>query len=452
MRSTVFLAALMFTAIPSGSFAAAANEARARFELPAELSPDARAATEDALRAWRAKRFGMFVHWGPVSLRGTEIGWSRGQEVPEEEYDALAEAFNPEAFDADAWIRLAKEAGMQYFVITAKHHDGFSLWPSAYTDYDLTLTGYDGDILQEVAEACERHGIQLGFYYSILDWRHPDYPYGSPGGQTEKPDADMDAYVTFLHNQVRELIDAYNPRILWFDGEWEDAWNEALGLELYAMIKEIDPAILVNNRVGQGRGEDGYAPETYGDFATPEQRVGHFNHERAWESCITICQQWAWRPDDEMKSLAECLQTLIMTVGGDGNLLFNVGPMPDGRIEPRQAERLREMGAWLETHGHAIHGARGGPYEPTERIASTSAEDRIHVFVFDWDGEDAITLPAPGKPVLGVQASGGAAARMAGDNGGVIIERDGAGEDGLPAIVEITVDGDAAAIPFIALH
>ncbi|MFO7774760.1 MAG: alpha-L-fucosidase, partial [Candidatus Hydrogenedentota bacterium] len=184
-------------------------------ELPEALPEDHRTATLESLREWQAQRFGMFVHWGPVSLRGTEIGWSRGREVPVDEYDALADDFNPEQFDADAWIRTAKEAGMKYFVITSKHHDGFCIWPSDYTDYDLTRTPYEGDILEELAEACERHGIDLGFYYSILDWRHPDYPYGSPGGDTEKPNPDMEAYVEFLHNQVRELIERYNPRIMW---------------------------------------------------------------------------------------------------------------------------------------------------------------------------------------------------------------------------------------------
>lgn len=412
-------------------------------ELPEALPEDHRTATLESLREWQAQRFGMFVHWGPVSLRGTEIGWSRGREVPVDEYDALADDFNPEQFDADAWIRTAKEAGMKYFVITSKHHDGFCIWPSDYTDYDLTRTPYGGDILEELAEACERHGIDLGFYYSILDWRHPDYPYGSSGGDTEKPNPDMEAYVEFLHNQVRELIERYNPRIMWFDGEWEDVWTAKRGAELYRMIKSLDPAILVNNRVGAGRQADGYADETYGDFATPEQQIGRFNRDRAWESCITLCQQWAWRPEDTMKSLEECLRTLIMTAGGDGNLLFNVGPMPDGRIEPRQVERLQEMGAWLDQYGRAIYGTRGGPVKPGETMASTCAEDRVHVFVFDG-ADDVVTLPDLGVPVTQVEMLTAGDVDIREPDQRIEIRK--SSEDILPAIAEITVDGDATAI------
>ncbi len=422
---------------------ASSRGAAAGLELPAALPEGYRSATLDALEAWRAKRFGMFVHWGPVSIRGTEIGWSRGREVPIDEYDQLPEQFNPERFDADAWISAAKDAGMRYFVITAKHHDGFCLWPSDFTDHDLTRTQYGGDVLEELAETCERHGIQLGFYYSILDWYHPDYPYGSPSGTVEKPNPDMDAYVEFLHNQVRELIGRYNPRIMWFDGEWEDAWTAERGQDLYQMIKSMDPGILVNNRVGVGRQADGYAPETHGDFATPEQRVGRFNRGRAWESCITMCEQWAWKPDDAMKSLEECLRILISTAGGDGNLLFNVGPMPDGRIEPRQLDRLREMGQWMDEFGHAIYETRGGPWKPGGAFASTCKDDHIFAFVFEG-ADERVALPQLDASITDIQALTPDAVDAHLQDERVEITR--SAETERPAIVKITVEGDATAI------
>ncbi|HKJ78357.1 MAG TPA: alpha-L-fucosidase, partial [Prolixibacteraceae bacterium] len=155
------------------------------------MSQKKQTTNEELLKEFMDMKFGMFVHWGPVSLKGTEIGWSRGREVPVEEYDNLYKQFNPVEFDADEWIRTAKAAGIKYFIITSRHHDGFSLWPTEYSDYDIAATPYKKDVLMEMKKACERHGILFGTYYSINDWRHPYYPKGSPGGKTDKETGDM---------------------------------------------------------------------------------------------------------------------------------------------------------------------------------------------------------------------------------------------------------------------
>ena len=364
----------------------------------ANLAPDDRAPHERTLQRWEEMRFGMFVHWGPVAQAGTEIGWSRGKQVRREEYDALYRTFDPTEFDAREWARIAREAGMKYLVLTAKHHDGFCLWDSALTDYDVMNSPFGRDVIAELAEACAAEGIELGLYYSILDWYQPDYntagSQGGPGYALAMGDeADLDRYQEYLHGQLRELSERYGPLLtVWFDGEWEEPWTLERGVRLFQFCRELDPAMLVNNRVGRDRqgmaGTTAQDADNPGDYDTPEQRVGAFQADRPWETCMTICRQWAWKPNDQLKSFDECIRTLVRTAGGDGNLLFNVGPMPDGRIEPRQVERLREMGTWLREHGESIYDTRGGPFLPDTWGVSTHRGRTVYVHVFDLEGEE----------------------------------------------------------------
>ncbi len=352
---------------------------------------------QQLLKEFQDMKFGMFVHWGPVSLKGTEIGWSRGREVPNEEYDNLFKKFNPTQFNADEWIKTLKDAGMKYFVITTRHHDGFSIWPTKYSEYNISQTPFKRDVLMEMKKACDKYGIMFGTYYSICDWKHPDYPLGSPGGSTKKETGNMKKFVPFIKGQTKELIEKYDTKILWFDGEWEEPWTHEMGLGFYDYLKGLNENILINNRVDKGRkGMEGItiSNEFAGDFATPEQRVGTYNIDAPWESCITICKQWAWKPNDEMKSLEECLFTLVKTVGGGGNLLFNVGPMPDGRIEPRQVERLKEMGNWLKNNGEAIYGTKGGPYKPNDWLASTRKGNTIYLHLLNYK-KNKVQIPFP---------------------------------------------------------
>jgi alpha-L-fucosidase len=334
------------------------------------------------LEWWREARFGLFIHWGPVSLKGTEIGWSRagerrgyksrGAQIPTEVYDNLYKQFNPARFNADAWVATARAAGMKYLVFTSRHHDGFSMFDTQADDYKITSpdSPFHRDVVRELADACHRAGLRFGLYYSQPNWHHPD-------AFTDR----HTNYLAFLKTQVRELLSNYGPvDIFWFDGLSGTAADydaEAMNL----MIRKLQPRILINNR-------DGLAE----DFDTPEQRIGKFQNDRPWESCITICKQWAWKPNDQMKSLQECLETLVCCAGGDGNLLFNVGPMPDGRIEPRQVQRLEEMGEWLRKYGETIYGTRGGPWKPGKSIASTRRGNTIYLHLLGWKGE-TIILP-----------------------------------------------------------
>lgn len=347
---------------------------------------------KESLEKFKDNRFGMFIHWGPVSLRGTEISWSRGKEVGIEDYDNLYKEFNPLLFSAYEWVKAANDAGMKYMVITARHHDGFCLWDSEYTDYDMKSTPYGKGVMKALSEECKKQGIDFGIYYTICDWHHEDYPVTYPDKDyefhIEKDITDpatkekMDRYVLYMKNQLKELIDNYDPTLFWFDGEWEWAWTHEMGMDLYAYLRGLKDNLLINNRVDKGR--EGMAGITKsfkyaGDYATPEQEIGKYEVDKAWESCITIANQWAWKANDKLKTEKECIQTLVQTVGGGGNLLLNVGPMADGRIEQRQVDRLKEIGNWLNVNGDAIYGAKGGPYLPDEYRVSTHKENKIFV-------------------------------------------------------------------------
>ena len=401
-----------------------------------------------AMKQWQDRRFGMFIHWGPVSIKGTEMGWSRGAQVPAAEYDQLYKQFNPTQFNADQWAKIAADAGMKYLVITSKHHDGFCLWPSEFTDYDIANTPFQRDILKELSDACKKHGVLFGTYYSVCDWWHPDYPLGSPAGKSKKPEPNMDRYYAYLKNQTKELIDHYGPLgLIWFDGEWEKPWTREYGNELYRYLKELQPDLIINNRISKGRsgmaGTTKQSTLNAGDFDTPEQQIGGFSRQRPWETCMTICRQWAWKPDDAMKSLTECIQTLLYTVGGDGNLLFNVGPMPDGRIEPRQVQRLKEMGIWLRTYGDAVYGTRGGPYKPGKWGASTCKGNKIYLFVMNWPKEGPLRIPAPSMKFVKAAARNGGTIKVSQSEGWMEIEVSKKDRDPIVTVIELTVDGQA---------
>ena len=437
---------MRWLSLPLAALILSASAGQPRPPASAQAAPLPPTALTDALARWQDMRFGMFVHWGPVSLTGREIGWSRGAPTPIDEYDRLYERFNPTGFDADEWVRVAKTAGMKYLVFTTKHHDGFSMWSTRESPYSIMRSPFRRDVVRELADACRRGGLMFGAYYSILDWYRPDYPLGSPAGKTKKPAPDMDRYATFLKNQVAELVRGYGPLgILWFDGEWEEPWTDARGSDLYAFLRRLQPSLIINNRVAKARkGMEGTsAPQQFaGDYDTPEQRIGGFSMDRPWETCMTICQQWAWKPDDRMKSFDEAIRTLVATAGGNGNLLFNVGPMPDGRIEPRQVARLAEMGAWLGRNGEAIYGTRGGPFMPGAWGASTRRGNRVYVHAFAWN-DDTLRLPALPARVVSARRLAGGPVEMAQDASGITLRIPQGQQDPVDTLIVLELDRPA---------
>jgi len=404
------------------------------------------------LRWFTEARFGLFIHWGPVSLTGTELSWSRGAHVPIDEYDALYQSFNPELFDAVQWVATAKAAGMKYLVITSKHHDGFCLWDSKQTEYDIMATPFGRDMLADLSKECEKQGIRFCVYYSICDWHHTDYPTDSPGGGGVKESPDMDRYVGYMKGQLTELVEDYGPLgVIWFDGEWEMPWTVERGDDLYHFIKSLQPDIIVNNRVNKARhGMAGTSrPEIAnpGDYDTPEQQVGSFNRDRPWETCMTICRQWAWKPNDQMKSLEQCLRTLIHVVGGDGNLLFNVGPMPDGRIEPRQVERLKEMGHWLDRYGEGIYGTRGGPFKPGKWGASTCKADMVYLFVMHWPMDGPLVLPPIDAKVESVTLINNGNVTIDQNDESIVLWIEEDHRESIATVIRLELDRDAFDVP-----
>lgn len=381
---------------------------------------------EERLEWWKDARFGMFIHWGPVSLKGTEIGWSRGQEWSIEEYDALYKQFNPVKFDALEWVRIAKAAGMKYIVFTSKHHDGFCMWDTKYTDFNIMNSPFKRDVMKELSEACRKEGIALGFYHSTCDWHHPDFPLTSPGGSVKRETSNLDRYTEYLKNQSVEIITNYGPLlVMWYDVPQQ--FDSIRGQGVIDHIRKIQPDVLVNNRTG-----------ARGDFDTPEQRVGSFQIDRPWETCMTIARQWAWKPDDDVKSLEQCLHSLIRSAGGDGNLLFNVGPRPDGTIEPLQVERLREMGLWLDKFGYTIYETRGGPFKPADWGVTTRRGNKVFLHILKWSGNSPrISVPDIGTDVKSVTLAGGSKVKFSRTNNSYLIELDGKLLQPINTIVEI---------------
>ena len=344
--------------------------------------PDWPPAQPEAVARWQAMRFGMFIHWGPVSLTAHEIGWSRGSQTPVEVYDNLYKQFNPEKFNAEEWVAIAKSAGMKYIVLTTKHHDGFCLWDTKQTDYNIMNTPFHRDVVKELAAACKKAGIAFGAYYSTCDWHHPDIPLTSPGGKTKREKSDIDSYNRYLLAQIGELITNYGPLVT--------IWNDVpqmfsgRGKNTIKLVRSLQPDILINNRTGDG-----------GDYKTPEQHIGSFDLKNPWESCMTVSAHnaWAWGgAKDGVKPLAACLDMIILSAGGDGNVLLNVGPRPDGVIDPEQAGRLKEIGTWLEKNGESIYGTRGGPWKPNKAFASTRKGKTVFLHVLHSD-EGRIELP-----------------------------------------------------------
>lgn len=429
--------ALLLIASTSASFAAGSGAPPSPGTPTSPTASTPSTVDPSRLARWQDQRFGMFIHWGPVALTGKEIGWSRGRETPIEEYDALHKRFTAPSFDANAWASAAKAAGMKYVVLTTKHHDGFCLWDTKQTDHNIMRSPLGRDVVKELAEACRRQGLDFGTYYSTCDWHHPDFPRTSPGGKVKRETHNLDRYESYLRAQVKELITQYGPlSVLWFDVPQEFDAKRGQGVVDY--VRALQPTIVINNRTG--------AP---GDYDTPEQRVGGYRDDRPWETCMTICNQWAWKPDDPMKSLARCLQTLVYCAGGNGNLLFNVGPTADGDIEARQVERLKEMGTWLGKYGESIYGTRGGPVKPSLSIATTRSDRSIFVHVLRWGAGEEVALPALPRRLVASRALTGGDVRAKQSPDGIRLSLPAADRDPIDTIIRLDFDASVMDLPAV---
>ena len=405
--------------------------------------PTMQAADPAALADFTARRFGLFIHWGPVTVAGTELGWSRGEKMPAAEYDQLYRKFNPVKFNADEWVRMAKTAGLRYIVLIAKHMDGFCLWDTKQTDYNIMRSPFGRDVVRELAEACHRGGLAFGVYYCIADWYHPFFPYSGPyfgpHDTAIKPTADVERYTQHMMKQLAELVADYGPiQSVWFDSMAGAHWPEQ-GRRLIPFLRALQPSILINNRAA-----------VPGDYVTPEERIGRYRDDKPWESCMMIGTQWAWKPNDNLKSYKKLLQALIYCAGGDGNLLLNVGPMADGAFEPRMVDRLNEVGAWLQRYGESIYGTRGGPYKPTSYLTSTRRGHTVYLHILRWDADRLVLPPLPHKVVAGTVLTGGSV-QVEQTADALIITVPPADRQQLDTLVRLELDGPVESLPAIAL-
>ena len=372
-------------------------------------TPQERAAR---LAWWRESRFGMFIHWGPVSLKEMEISWSRANSnpkcpnngpIPVAVYDNLYKEFNPTKFDAKQWVAIARAAGMKYMVLTAKHCDGFLLWDSKVDDYNIMHTPFKRDVCAELAKAAHEAGMGIGWYFSPMDWRDLDC-------RNEK----NAEFVKRMQGELKELLTNYGKiDLLFFDYDGRSApWDQE---RTYALVKSLQPQIIIDNRLDLGGGQDSGSAQSIGphaDYYTPEQLIGGFDTQHPWESCMTISRrgQWAWGGHgDGVKTYEECMGMLIRCSGRDGNMLLNVGPMPTGEIAPEQVGRLKEMGAWLAKYGASVYGTRGSPFKPGRWGVSTHKGQTIYLHVQRWPGK-TLKLPViSAKIIRGVVLTGGTA-------------------------------------------
>ncbi len=358
---------------------------------------------------WRDATFGMFIHWGAYAVpagvyQGKEVKgigeWiMHSAQIPIPEYEEFVRQFNPVNFNAKEWVAIAKNAGMKYIVITSKHHDGFCIWDSKVTDYDIMdASPYKRDILKELADACKEAGVKLCFYHSIMDWHQPDAESKKDYTHQHTPHPDFATYrEMYLKPQLKELIQKYDPAVLWFDGEWIPEWTEDQGRDLYNYLRNLKPDLVINNRVGKGRagmqGMNKYK-DAAGDFGTPEQEILEGTSDSDWESCMTMNDTWGFKKSDaKWKSSETLIHNLIDIAAKGGNYLLNVGPTAEGVIPAASVERLSEMGDWLKVNGEAIYSTHSTKKYKENDASFTISKDGSLVYAI-------ITQPVSGELML----------------------------------------------------
>jgi len=420
------------------------------------------------LNWWREARFGLFIHWGLYAVPAgewngrTDYGeWIRHTaKIPIGEYEKFRERFNPARFNPDEWVRLAKAAGMKYIVITSKHHDGFALFDSKQTDWDVMSTPYGRDILKQLAAACQREGIRLCFYYSIMDWHHPDYLPRRDWEQASRPaaGADFERYVRYMKAQLKELLTGYGPiGVLWFDGQWEGTWTNERGRELYDYVRALQPSIIINNRVGRAGGDFGLNRDQglVGDFGTPEQEIPATGVPGLdWETCMTMNRNWGYnRADKDFKTTEDLIRKLVDIASKGGNFLLNVGPTAEGEFPPESVDRLKSIGDWMRVNGDSIHGTSASPFpslpwgRATERRLDAMTT-RLYLHIFDMPADRVLVVPGllnqvKAARVMGDTSAPPLAVERRGDDLRIALgDPQGGAAQPIDVVVELDIAGD----------
>jgi alpha-L-fucosidase len=414
----------------------------------------------DARMAWfRDAKFGMFIHWGLYSVPGGV--WKDKQEkacaewametlhIPVSEYEKYRDQFNPVQFDAKRWVQIAKDAGMKYIVITSKHHEGFAMFDTKLTDWGIMSTPWKHDPIKDLAEECQKAGIKFCFYHSIMDWHHPDYAprhktYDKAG---DKPD--FDRYVKFMKGQLKELLTNYGPiGILWFDGQWEDTWTKDRGCDLYNYVRSLQPAIIINNRVGKPENTAGGGMAKtgdVGDYGTPEQTIpdSGFGPGVDWESCMTMNDSWGYsKVNHNWKSPETVVRMLIDCASKGGNFLLNVGPTPEGSIPAPSVECLAKVGQWTKVNHDAIYGTTSSPFPKAPvwgRV--TQKPGKLYFHVFDWPSNQKLVVPAlEGKKAVSASLlANGESLPIHTTSDGVVIDLPAKAPDAIASVIVLDV-------------
>jgi alpha-L-fucosidase len=403
--------ALVLTLAPDGLRAALAEPSGADYLHEAKPEREAR------MEWWRDARFGMFIHWGVYSVpagrfAGKDVPgigeWIMASgPIPPADYQKFPPQFNPVKFNAAEWVGIARNAGMKYIVITSKHHDGFAMFDSRVSDYDIVdATPYHHDVLKDLSRECRRQGLKFCTYYSILDWHHPaQMPRpGAPNQHDALANDAMrtgrkDEYLDFMRGQLREILTQYDPAVLWFDGEWVNWWTEQDGKDLYNWLRSIKPSLIINNRIGKGRkGMEGLSKgqDYAGDFGTPEQQIPPTGLPGVdWESCMTMNDTWGFKSEDHnWKSATTLIRNLVDIASKGGNFLLNVGPTSQGQIPEPSQERLHAVGDWMKVNHESIYRTNASPFP--QQLAwgrATSRRGKIYLHVFDWPSSGKLRLP-----------------------------------------------------------
>lgn len=344
--------------------------------LPAQNPGEPAAAVADRerrMRWWHDARFGMFIHWGLYSVLGRHEWAMEDEGIPVREYEKLADRFHPVPNAARAWARLARQAGQKYMVMTTKHHEGFCHFKTRYTDYCAPRLGPKRDLVREFVEAARAEGLRVGFYYSLMDWHHPD------GARCATDEAARRRFVAFTHGVIRELMTNYGKiDVLWYDVDWPLKPAQWESDKMNDMVFQLQPEIIVNNRNG-----------VPGDFSTPEQRVTAAAPGRAWETCMTMNDSWGYQhADDDWKSAKTIVRDLVRCAHDAGNYLLNIGPRGDGSIPEPSIERLSEVGRWLERNGGAIHGTEPCRVSRSVFAGFTRRGNTLFAHVHFWPGSE----------------------------------------------------------------
>jgi alpha-L-fucosidase len=423
---------------------------------------ETRAEYNARMKWWTDARFGLFLHWGLYSISGGEYNGHTGHsewlrytaEIPIKEYDKFMQQFNPVKFNADEWVKLAKEAGMKYITITTKHHDGFCLFDSKYTDFDVMSTPFKRDIMKELSDACKKYGVKMCWYYSIKDWHHPDFIPYLPWEKDRNPEgADFSRYIKYVKDQLKELLTNYGEiGMLWFDGG-NSKWTKSVGAEIYNYARSLQPDILINDRlVPDQLGMNGFqeGKENPYDFGTPEQRIPPANIPGVnWESCWTMNSNWGYnKADPNWKSGKELIQLLADIVSKGGNLLLNIGPTGEGLLPYRSIERLKIFAQWMKVNNEAIYGTSSGPFKYLEYGRCTQKAidggTRLYLHIFDWPKNGKLSVNAisnKAKQAFLLSDPGKTKLNVARDEDALVISIPETAPDSMNSIVVLDIEG-----------